>query len=67
MMNIAYILHRPPDFLVLPKFAPVTSPETTEAAATLTLATLHLPNGGGGIDGSLEVVVGGDGVDEELL
>jgi hypothetical protein len=40
----------------------------TEAAATLTLtlATRHFP-GGGGIEGGLEVIVGGDDVDEELL
>jgi hypothetical protein len=46
-----------------------TSSETTEVAATLnlTLATLHLPGGGGGVDGGLEVVGRGDGVDEELL
>jgi hypothetical protein len=65
-MNIAYILHRPPHVYVT-TIAPKTSSETTEVAANPTLATLlHLPIGGG-VDGGLELVVGGDGVDEELL
>jgi hypothetical protein len=42
------------------KIAPKTSSETTEAVANPTVATLlHLPVGGGGIDGDLELIVNG--------
>jgi hypothetical protein len=59
--------NRPPACLVLPKVALGTSPETTEATTTLTLATLHLLDGGGGVDSGIEVIDGGDDVDEEIL
>jgi hypothetical protein len=66
-MNIAYILHRPPHVYVT-KIAPKTSSEMIKAASNPTLATvLHLPVGGGGVDDGLELVGGGDGIDEELL
>jgi hypothetical protein len=53
---------------ILPKFAPETSSETTEAAANPNPSyPTALPSGGGGIDGNLEVVGGVDGIDEELL
>jgi hypothetical protein len=42
-----------------------TSSETTKGAATLNYPTL--PGGGGGADGGLEVIVAGDGVEQQLL
>jgi hypothetical protein len=50
------------------KIVPKISSKTIEVATNPTIATLlHLPVGGGGVDGGLELVVVGGGVNEELL